>query len=107
MTQFPFASVISRTLWNEILGACVWRNVCRQETRTHKNAIDGGESAKAGSCANKNGDRNMERLSRRHVTLTSEEMAFLKQLGNREPQSTISDGHRARLMKAGYVREVA
>ena len=45
--------------------------------------------------------------SRRHVTLTNEEMAFLKQLGNRQSQSTISDGHRARLMKAGYVREVS
>ena len=56
----------------------------------------------------------MERLkhqslpnSRRHVTLTTEEMALLKQLGNRQTQGTIPDAHRARLMKAGYVREVA
>jgi len=56
----------------------------------------------------------MERLrhqllanSRRHVTLTTEEMAFLKQLGNRQTQGTISYAHRARLMKVGYVREVA
>src|SRR5262245_25354634 len=43
---------------------------------------------------------------RRHIALTSEEMTFLKQLSDRQPQSTISDRHRARLMKAGYVREV-
>ena len=43
-------------------------------------------------------------VSRRHVT---EEIAYLKQVGRRPMPGTIPEEHRNRLMKAGYIREVA
>lgn len=53
MTQFPHASAIRRILRNEITGARVGAtSVVKRHERT-KMAIDGGESAKAGSCADK------------------------------------------------------
>jgi hypothetical protein len=45
-------------------------------------------------------------VSKRHVTLTGEEIASLKQVGQRPMPGTIPHEHRNRLMKAGYIREV-
>jgi hypothetical protein len=42
-----------------------------------------------------------------NVTLTNQEITSLKQVGNRALQSTVPDEHRDRLIKAGYIREVA
>lgn len=38
--------------------------------------------------------------------LTSDEIASLKEVANRPMQRTISDEHRDRLLKAGYIREI-
>ena len=38
--------------------------------------------------------------------LTSDEVASLKEVANRPMQRTISDEHRDRLLKAGYIREI-
>jgi hypothetical protein len=53
MTQFPHASAIRRILRNGITGACVGAASVVKKNELAKMAIDGGESAKAGSCANK------------------------------------------------------
>ena len=49
----------------------------------------------------------MAKRQLRHVTLANEEIASLKQVGNRPMQGAIPDEHRNRLMRAGYIREVA
>jgi hypothetical protein len=45
-------------------------------------------------------------LSRRQVPLTKEEFASLKVVGTRPVQRTVPDEHLARLIAAGYIREV-
>ena len=50
--------------------------------------------------------RQLLSISRRRVTLTSEEFASLKEIAARPMRRTISDEHRNRLIEAGYVREV-
>ena len=42
----------------------------------------------------------------RSPRLTPEELAALQEVANRPMQRTISDDHRERLLKAGYIREV-
>jgi hypothetical protein len=50
--------------------------------------------------------RQLSPFSRRNVSLTSEEFASLKEVGNRPMQRTIPNEHRDRLLAAGYIREV-
>jgi len=42
----------------------------------------------------------------RSPRLTPEELAALQEVANHPMQRTISDDHRERLLKAGYIREV-
>jgi hypothetical protein len=42
----------------------------------------------------------------RNVRLTADELASLREIASRSMQRTISDEHRDRLLKAGYIREI-